>query len=66
MPIGVQGAFEIYSRGYEVKGGGTIGVSIGSPIEVKGRALEERDEITEELRRAVIEQIGCARKLAER
>jgi 1-acyl-sn-glycerol-3-phosphate acyltransferase len=66
VPIGVQGAFEIYSRGYEVKGGGTIGVSIGRPIEVKGRAIEERDEITEELRRAVIEQIGCARKLAER
>ncbi|HBZ71626.1 MAG TPA: 1-acyl-sn-glycerol-3-phosphate acyltransferase [Deltaproteobacteria bacterium] len=65
VPIGVQGAFEIYSRGYEVRRGGTIGVSIGSPIELEGRSIEERDEVTEELRRAVIEEIGHARKLAE-
>ncbi len=66
VPIGVQGAFEIYSRGYEVKRGGTIGVSIGTPIETKGRAVEERDEVTEELRHAVIEEIGRARELADR
>jgi 1-acyl-sn-glycerol-3-phosphate acyltransferase len=64
VPIGVQGAFEVYSRGYEVKRGGTIGVSFGRPIEIKGRALEERDEVTEELRQAVIEQISRARELA--
>ena len=66
VPIGVQGAFEIYSRGYEVKRGGTIGVSIGKPIEMKGRAIEGRDKVTEELRHAVIEQIGRARELADR
>jgi 1-acyl-sn-glycerol-3-phosphate acyltransferase len=65
VPIGVQGAFEIYSRGYEVKSGGTIGVSIGKPIELKGRTLDDRDEVTEELRRAVIEQIAHARDLVE-
>ena len=63
VPVGVQGAFEIHSRGYEVKRGGTIGVSIGAPIESKGRAVEERDLVTEELRRAVIAQMGRARAL---
>ncbi|HYB13604.1 MAG TPA: lysophospholipid acyltransferase family protein [Myxococcota bacterium] len=66
VPVGVHGAFEIHSRGYAVKAGGTIGVSIGAPIEVKGRAVEERDAVTQELRHAVIEQINRARELAPR
>jgi len=66
VPIGVQGAFEIYSRGFAVKGDGTIGVSIGSPIEGKGRSVDERDQVTQQLRQAVIEQIGRARELAKR
>lgn len=64
LPIGVAGAFEILPRGYVVKRGGTIGVSIGEPIETDGRTLADRDALTTALRGAVAERIEHARTLA--
>jgi 1-acyl-sn-glycerol-3-phosphate acyltransferase len=64
VAIGVHGSWDIYSRGFEVKRGGAIGVAVGEPIEVSGRALEERDALTEELRGAVAAQMRRARELA--
>lgn len=64
VPIGVHGAFEIHPPGYEVKRGGTIGVSVGEPIEVKPFSLEDRDRLTAELRNAVLRRVEAARDLA--
>ncbi len=66
VPIGVHGAHEILPPGYEVKGPGTIGVSIGEPIRVDGLDLDARGPLTERLRGAVSEQIERARELASR
>lgn len=64
VPIGVHGSLEILPRGFAVQQGGTIGVSIGKPIETRGRRFEDRDAMTAELREAVAERIAEARALS--
>lgn len=66
VPIGVHGSLAILPRGFEVKRGGRIGVSIGKPIETRGRRFEERGSLTAELHEAVAERIAEARELAHR
>jgi 1-acyl-sn-glycerol-3-phosphate acyltransferase len=64
VPIGVHGSFEILPPGYEVKRAGSIGVSIGKPIETLGRSLDERDALTQALHDAVAQRIEEAGALA--
>ncbi|CAG0999582.1 1-acyl-sn-glycerol-3-phosphate acyltransferase [Myxococcaceae bacterium] len=66
VPIGVSGSFEILPPGYEVKRGGTIGVSIGKAIETEGLGLEDRERLTNELRESVLAQVAKASALASR
>lgn len=66
VPIGVHGSFEILPPGWMVKRPGTIGVSIGKPLEIRGRTLDDRDTITQMLHDAVAEQIERAAALAAR
>jgi 1-acyl-sn-glycerol-3-phosphate acyltransferase len=66
VPIGVHGSFEILPPGYEVKRSGCIGVSIGKPIETRGRSLDEREALTQLLHDAVAERIEEARALVAR
>jgi 1-acyl-sn-glycerol-3-phosphate acyltransferase len=63
VPIGVAGAFEILPRGFEVRGPGTVAVSVGEPIELDGRGFEARAELTETLRAAVAREVERARRL---
>jgi 1-acyl-sn-glycerol-3-phosphate acyltransferase len=65
VPIGVHGAFEILPPGNLVMRGGTIGVAVGDPIDVKPFSLEDRERLTAELRNAVLRQVEVARVLAE-
>jgi 1-acyl-sn-glycerol-3-phosphate acyltransferase len=63
VPVGVHGSFSIYPRGFQVHGGGRVGVSIGSPLAAPSRDLEDRERLTEELRSAVVREMARARQL---
>ncbi len=63
VPVGVHGTFEILPRGLRVRSWGRVGVSFGAPIPVEGHALDDRAELTRQLRERVAEEIEGAREL---
>ena len=53
VPVGIAGSREILPRGLRSGPGGPIAVSIGRPMETRGRPLEDRVQLTDALRAAV-------------
>lgn len=64
VPVGVHGTYEIFPRGLRLRRWGTVGVTVGDPIPVKGRSLEDRGGLTELLHARVRAQVEQARELA--
>lgn len=65
VPVGIAGTHAILPHGFDVQCGRAIGVAIGKPIRTRGRALAERDALTEALREAVAGEIERARALVD-
>ncbi|HKJ24178.1 MAG TPA: lysophospholipid acyltransferase family protein [Myxococcota bacterium] len=64
LPVGIAGSYEVLPRGMRLlRRGATIGVSIGEPIDTRGRTVDEREVLTSELRAAVVKEIARARDL---
>ena len=55
LPIAVAGTREVLPSGGGTISPGRVGIAFGKPIEVAGRARNERHALTEDLRAAVLE-----------
>lgn len=53
LPVAVAGTRELLPKHARTVNPGAVGVAFGSPVEVAGRTLADRDAITRELREAV-------------
>jgi 1-acyl-sn-glycerol-3-phosphate acyltransferase len=62
LPVALAGTFRVLRRGSLVITPGPVAMSVGSPIEVSGRALRDREAVT----RAARDEVGVLRAEARR